>query len=377
MKTIEELKQILIETPDFNLLTTEEQSDWYSVKVFNKLHKDIKYLLLTNYIHDVLLQEELTRTGLYQWILVHHGEVKLPRDVDDYNDYDIIQINMSAQDLHLIGEVRNAIGENSKTKIVLNNDYTTEAWGLSFDFMPTVFREMQYADMMFGTEYYQTTAMSEISGRRCYVIPHPCDVKRLKSLTPLPKKDNISVIWRRYDQNSYIPSLMVRNQGLTTQLIGYDKTIDKKPFMTTTLYDYVLKGTNFMDFCDQMRESKIILDPFTFHSYSRATVDTAAMGIPVVGSNRTHSVNVCYPLTKIDPWDVKGARDLITRLQNDDEFYNEVVKIAKEKSEFYNHQNSKERYFKALYETVCGEKDDNEKIKKKNTRTDKVVNGDL
>jgi len=344
----------------------------YCQNIFGKPAKDIKYLLVTNYIHEILLKEELTRTGLYMWINVFKGEVKMPRDVEDYNKYDIIQINMSAQDLHLIGEVRKAIGENSKTKIVLNNDYTTEAWGMSFDFPPTVSREMQFADMMFGTEYFQTTAMSEISGRKCYVIPHPCDVKRLKSLTPRPKKDVISVLWRRYDQNSYIPSLMVRNQGLHTQLIGYDDKIDKKPFLTTTLYDYVVKGTNFMDFCDIMRESKIILDPFTFHSYSRATVDTAAMGIPVVGSNRTQSVNMCYPLTKIDPWDVKGARDLINKLQDDTEFYDTVVKIAKEKSEFYNYINSKHRYLKALYESVCGEKDDNKTDKKEDTREDKV-----
>ena len=372
MKELWELKKIKENSKEFQKLPQEEQIEWYSVKTFNKKTEDVKYILLTNYIHEILLQECCVRTGLYQWQNVFKGEVKMPRDVEDYNKYDIIQINMSAQDLHLIGEVRKAIGENSKTKIVLNNDYTTEAWGMSFDFPPTVSREMQFADMMFGTEYFQTTAMSEISGRKRYVIPHPCDVKRLKSLTPRPKKDVISVLWRRYDQNSYIPSLMVRNQGLHTQLIGYDDKIDKKPFLTTTLYDYVVKGTNFMDFCDIMRESKIILDPFTFHSYSRATVDTAAMGIPVVGSNRTQSVNVCYPLTKIDPWDVKGARDLINKLQDDTEFYNTVVKIAKEKSEFYNHINSKHRYLKALYESVCGEKDDNKTDKKEDTREDKV-----
>ena len=328
-----------------------ERMDEICQKIFDKPLKDVKYLLVTNYIHQQLLEEELARTGLYQWINVFKGEVKYPRDVVDYNDYDIVQVNMSAQDLHLVNTIKSQLRPDGKTKLVVNNDYTTEMWGLSFEYPPTVERELTGADVLFGTEYYQVTALTEISGRKCYVIPHPADVRRLKSLAPLPKKDIISTLWRRYDNFSYIPSLAVRNQGLTTQLIGFDKSKDPKVYLTTTLYDHVFAGTNYFDFCDQMRESKIVYDPFTYHSYSRATVDTAALGVAVVGSNRTQSMNVCYPHTTVDPYDVKGTRELLRRLIEDEEFYNLVVETAKEKVEFYNHENSRERYLNALLES--------------------------
>lgn len=352
MKTNEELRSIKEGSQEFNSLSIEEQSEWYSLQIFNKSSKDIKYLLTTCYVHDQLLQENLARTGLYQWVNVFRGDVKYPRDVVNYNDYDLIQVNMSTQDIHLVGDIRDVIGKDSKTKLVLNNDYTTEMWGNAFDWPSTITREIRNADMLFGTEYFQASALSELSGRTVHVIPHPADVKRMKSLAPLKKKNIISTIWRRYDNFYYIPHLVTRNHGLTTQLIGYDKNMDRKTFVATTLYDTVLAATNVFQFMDQMRTSLIVYDPFTFHSYSRSTVDTAALGVAVVGSNRTQSMQICYPHTCVDPYDVIRGRELIDKLIHDKDFYDLVVKTALENVEFYNHVNSRHRYLKALYESI-------------------------
>jgi len=344
----------------------EDRIDKLSKEIFNKPAKDIKYVLVTNYIHEALLKEELARTGLYQWQNVFNGYVRFPRDIKDYNDYDIVQVNLSAQDVPLIGDIRDAIGKNSKTKLIVNNDYTTEVWGTSFRGPTTLAREIRPADMIFGTEYYQVTALSELTGRKCYIIPHPCDVKRLKLLEPVKQKNYLTTIWRRYDNFTYIPHLVVRNHNLITQLIGYDKKVDRSTWLTTTLFDYVLQGTNCFDFWKQMRESKIIYDPFTFHSYNRSIVECAAFGIPVVGSNRTQSINICYPFTKVDPFDVLSARKLIDKLLTDKEFYKKVVEYAKNASEYYNHLNSQEKYLMALKESLVEKEAKNEKDKGKN-----------
>ena len=334
----------------------ESKINELSENIFNKKAKDIKYLYVTNYIHRQLLEEEITRTGLYQWLNVFNGEIHYPREVLDYEKYDIVQVNMSTQDIHLVGNIHEQLGKNSQTKLVVNNDYTTELWGRSFDFPSTIKREISGADMLFGTEYFMTSAVSELAGRKCYVIPHPADIKRLKSLPTKPVKNLITSIWRRYDNFSYVPYLVVRNQGLTTQLIGYDKSIDPKVFLTTALYDYVLQGTNYFEFCNQLRESKVVYDPFTLHSYSRAGVDCAALGVPVVGSNRNQSINNCYPFTSIDPYDVTNGRKLIRKILDDEQFRQKVVDTAREKSEFYNHINSRERYLTALDESLNSKK---------------------
>ena len=53
--------------------TQEERIEDLSQEIFGKPSKDIKYLLVTNYIHKQLLEEELARTGLYQWLNVFRG----------------------------------------------------------------------------------------------------------------------------------------------------------------------------------------------------------------------------------------------------------------------------------------------------------------
>lgn len=346
-----ENSEIEYNSDEYQDMSQDERLNWLSHKLFNKNYDKITYVLVTHYIHQQLLDEDKTRTGLYQWQNVFDGVVKYPREIKRYDDYDIVQVNMSTQDVPLVSIVRNALGKDSKTKLVLNNDYTTEMWGLSFPHPEVLYNSVaELPDMVFGTEYYQTTALSLLTKRKCFVIPHPADVKRLKSLPKIPTKDAISTIWRRYDNFSYIPSLAVRDLGYKTRLLGYDKNVDKNTWLTTSLFDEVYGGTNFFDFCDLMRESKVVYDPFTFHSYNRAIVDCAAMGVPVVGSNRTQSINVCYPYTKVDPFDVSSAKKLIEKLCVDDDFRKKVVDYAREHVEVYNHKNSMEKYLMALYE---------------------------
>jgi len=335
---------------------TEEKIEELCQSIFGKSTKDIKYLYVTNYIHKQLMDEELARTGLYQWQNVFNGEVKYPRDVSDYSKYDIVHVNMSTQDIPLIKDIEESLTDEQRkhTKIIVNNDYTTESWGNSFLSPNSLAREIRDVDMIFGTEYYQTTALTELTGRTCYVIPHPADIRRLKSLPQIPKKELITTIWRRYDNFTYIPSLVVRNHGLTTQLIGFDK--DNKTWLTTTLFDYVYAGTNTFDFSDQLRESRIVYDPFTYHSFNRSIVDCAAMGVAVVGSNRTQSINICYPFTKVDPYDVKSARILIDKLLTDKEFYDKVINYALTASESYSNMNSKLVFLESLYESLNTDK---------------------
>jgi len=114
------------------------------------MDKDNKWLMLTHHIHKALLEnEDCLRTGLYSWIPVFDGNVKHFKETSkqEIRDADIIHINMSGQDIHLVGEVRDILGNDSKTKIVVNNDYTVELWQSSFDYPPTLRRELQYADM--------------------------------------------------------------------------------------------------------------------------------------------------------------------------------------------------------------------------------------
>ena len=110
------------------MTTKQEHIDMLSNKLFGKNATDIKYLMVTDFVHKSLLEENLNRTGLYNWIQTWNGKISKPGDVVDYNEYDIVHVNMSKQDRHLPASIRKRLKPESKTVIVCNNDYTSELW---------------------------------------------------------------------------------------------------------------------------------------------------------------------------------------------------------------------------------------------------------
>jgi len=329
-----------------------EEADKLSQKLFKKPFEQLKFGLFTNYVHENLITaENLLRTGLYSWLPAFNGEVRQFQEMnsDEYEKYDIIQVNMSAQDMHIPQKVRDKIGKDSKTKIICNNDYTLELWASSFDYPDGWKHSYDAADMIFGTEPYQVGALETLLKRKVYLITHPCFVKRLKTLRPKSVTNFLSVVAHRYDNNVIPPSIVVADIPDTkTRLIGYDQSADKKKYVTSCCYNYIVPGTNYMDFTEQLQESLVVIDLFTLTSQSRTGWDCAAMGVPMVGSDRNYSARICYPYTICDPYDVKKAKELTIKLIKDVEFKKKVTDYAKNAVEIVSYESSVKRYLEKL-----------------------------
>lgn len=332
-----------------------EEIEKLSQELFNKSANAIKYLMITNYVHTALIENEsCLRTGLYSWLPTFDGNVKNFADItpEEIRQQDIVQVNLAGQDVHLLGEIRKILDESNpnKTKIVANNDYTVELWANSFEFLPTLRREIDFADVIFGTEPNQVGSMEVLLKRKVHLIVHPCFTKRLKTLKVKRKFDVISNVSHRYDNYNIIPSLAIKDLGCKTRLIGYDPKTDRKNFVTSTCYNIVLEGASYPDFCKQLQESKIVMDLFTLTSQSRVGWDCAALGVPLVGSDRCYSHQVCYPHTMVPPFDIRAARNMVKKLLNDEEFRNMVIEYAKKAVDYVSYENSKLKYLKALKE---------------------------
>jgi diadenosine tetraphosphate (Ap4A) HIT family hydrolase len=60
-------------------------------------------------------------------------------------------------------------------------------------------------------------------------------------------------------------------------------------------------------------------------------MDAAALGIPMICSERSETAKVLYPHTLVNPYDVGEIRELTERLLNDIVFYHNVVSTALER----------------------------------------------
>ena len=200
-------------------------------------------------------------------------------------------------------------------------------------------------DKVFGTEPIQVSQM--IDG--AYLIPHPTNTKELKLFKP-SKSNHLAVVYNPYDKNLYHTTLMTQRLKdefkLRAKLLNYIRP-NKLEGYYRNYYDSMVGLIPFKEWIMEICTSKFGYMPHLFHSYNRAGVEFASIGIPVVGSDRSYSLQICYPDLICNPLDFKKTRELFSKLKNEN-FSEEISKKAKENAEYFNYENSKKRFMEMI-----------------------------
>lgn len=301
------------------------------------------------------LEEQPGRSGMYNWIFLHQGEINIWEQIKDrLDEYDQIQINMSPADLILIPEIRRKIDSSgAKTKLILNNDYVCEYWG-KWNIDPFRYDEIQrMGDMVFGTEENQVSNM--IDGTFC--IPHPTNTEGLKHLGSAVKgkKDHIAFIYHWWaPDNMYIPARMLRKlkekYGLKLKMYGFmargDSQMEK---YRNYLFDEIVELESFPDFAQAIQGAALIFDPNPMHTYGRNGVEAACFRIPVVGSNRVFSYNLLFKPLTVDPYNFREVEKAFDKVLNPDNtvWLKELLDKAYIDVEYFNYENSRKRWEEA------------------------------
>jgi len=180
-----------------------------------------------------------------------------------------------------------------------------------------------------------------ICKRKVHTIVHPCFVKRLKTLRPKQKLDVISVVSHRYDNYHIVPSLAVNDLGYKTRLIGYDKNADTKRWVTSTCYNEVLDAENYMTFCEQLMESKIVVN----NDYTVELWQSSFDYPPTLRRELQYA-----DMTAVSPYNIKEMREMIKKVLNDEKFRQKVIDYAQNAVEYVSYESSKKKYLGALKE---------------------------
>ncbi len=294
--------------------------------------------------------------GMYNWINVFKGSVspyKLCKD--DLDKYDAIQINMSPVDFPMILEVARKL-RNSSTMLVLNNDYVAEHWG-ALGINPTQYDEIQrMGDMVFGTEPYQTSCM--IPG--AYTLSHPHRTDILKhyrlDISAEDRKGKVGALYHWWEGKMLLQSILFKRldeQGhkLDTNLYSFTPDGCESSHWTKVLFDNIHRGVDYTTFIKELMTLQLFVENCSYHTYGRTTVDTAALGVPTIGTNRVFSMRKCFPNMCYDPTDMKSALEIANKVLKGGEWLEEQMAIAKDKCDYFNYDNSRERFMKAYDES--------------------------
>jgi len=294
------------------------------------------------------------RTGLYQWLEVFDGDIKNISSLmkEDYEKYDVVHLNLSGGDYCQVQKIREMI-KDSSTKFVVSNDYGAHEFQTVFPHPDILVREIAGCDAYFATEPYSQNFFEQLLGKEVHLIPHPANIEWLKKLkSPHERQKCIGIVYHYDGNQTFAPYIatkdIVAEKGYRTAMLGYQLKMDKQYAATRTLFHDVQKHSNFFDFCQMMLQCEVIYEPYCVPSYGRATVDSAALGVPTVGSYTVDSMRRCFPKTCNNPFNLKEINKTIRKLLDNNAFYYEVQDLAQKQSEHYNHKNSKERYMTML-----------------------------
>jgi len=299
------------------------------------------------------LQEIPRRGGYYNWIHLFKGSIKPFKYVENFEDYDVVSVNMSPMDQHLIKRVRDKIPKSSSTLLVLNNDYVTECWS-NWSQHPYNYIDLQdKGDCVFGTEKHQTSCMKE----GAYTIPHPHWIEGYKKYKPDYDNDDMDVAalyhwWhpKTYHMSLIFDKLKKKFPKLYTKLYAFQPGTSKDSWLRTE-FDEIKPMMQYPDFINDVTKNRFMFDNCPYHTYGRASVDNAAFGLPSVGTNRVDSMRRCFPFTTHDPYDAKGIVESMTKLIEDKEFTQKVNDFARDACEYYNYKNSEDRYMEMIEST--------------------------
>lgn len=296
-----------------------------------------------------IFQEYPMRSGFYNWAKVMKADM-MPYEKLEPEDYDVVHVNMAPTNWWFILELQRKL-KNSSTKLILNNDHVSEHW-YKWNWDINLYEQIQEGgDVVFGTEPYQTSQMID----RAVCMPHPSAIKEMKIFSNKFKKgseDRFGMFFHHYDQTLVQSALLSRtlkkDTGMKSCLYNHVPRQTSNPeSIYEAHFDKLYKQFEFPQFCMNLMRNKFMVELAQYHTYGRATVETAACKIPTIGSDRVDSMQRNFPFTCTDPLNHRKIREFAKHLEINN-FRKKVTEHAYYACEYYNYKNCKERMRKLI-----------------------------
>ena len=296
--------------------------------------------------------ERRFKTGVTNWLRMFHGQVLRLQDVDP-GAFDVVHIQLAGDSIDFPMLLRERIGEDSATKVMVNVDYPLERWHCSFGVSPDmVIRQLQMADVVFSQTRRTAAFLSGVLGRPVPYVPHPVEVdKLLRWAVPIEQRGkNDVVINTHYDGQHHFPHWIVKDRGLTTHLVGFMG--DSGPYSRDNVHKYYTY-VHERQGCQQLiqtvyRQAYVAFDHYTHNVQGRTTVEFAGLGIPCLGWDCVDAQVQCFPDLTFPVGDLAAHQKAFERLMEDAAFYEDVSRKAQDASEFYGFGPSKARFLKMI-----------------------------
>lgn len=313
----------------------------------------LKYCL----IDSAITADNSIPTGIRQWSAAFSGEILQPNVIGIsaiLNEFDIIHIKLSPINYHIIESVRNSLGLNSTTKIMLSLEYASEDCSNIFENTDALRSCCEKADLIFATSYLSVKFLEKSTSKKVYELYNPADFSKIKRLSIFNK--TITVL-RNPSKNTTLNNFTIRLLFLLLKifnpkhLLKYKIKIISRPENWSAEFHHTISKSEFI-FC-----------PDEKNNHGEDLLHAGAVGCKIFGTNNTDVIRRCFSLAGSESW-INLKNTLLWFLSSMDatQFF---LEHASEKMEYYNLYNSKKRLLNILkHEKLVGD------VENKFTQTD-------
>ena len=198
------------------------------------------------------------------------------------------------------------------------------------------FNTIQEADFMFVHNTSDKRYYEGLTGKECKILPSLMIEDSLKDLPQVERKDIIIggnfcswyggfdsyIIAQEADSLIYIPSMGRKIEGEEQM-----PNLNHLPYM------------NWVEWIKTLNNFKYGVHLMRTHAAGTFALNCAYLGIPCIGYEGLDTQEICHPYLTVKLGDLATAKEKLTLLKTDKEFYNKCSKVAKENYNQYYHEN--------------------------------------
>jgi len=295
--------------------------------------------------------EPLSLTGLWLTAKAFNkygkkGEIRMVIDRSELEEFDIVAVNLTGGNLPLPQVLREELGTDSDTKLVVNIDFQVDNWDSIWTYPILVAKALEAADLVFHVEPVGAAFLEHALKRRVYVLPHPVDLEGLDRIKKTERDPTIVTVYHRHSGGITTPYFAQKGLPLYRILLGYIG--GKVP--ASAMYDLALGYMPFRDAMEIMSKAKFGYHVHHGYTVGRAICEFAALCVPCICSNTCEACRRLFPSLSTAPFDIKRQHDLIEKLIEDDDKYVESFMYAYKEVDYYSLENCYKRMCRAVEE---------------------------
>lgn len=314
-------------------------------------------------------------SGNYNWCEIFKGTYLPLSDIskDILEQFDVLHMNVHKGNIHGLKQIRECLGYNSKTKLVVNLDYSLDLICLdsTIAHSPSLIKDLDLADGIFAVEPMQRQFLEFILNRPVALMIHPIPVEYIREWVTGGKKYLPSKQRQLHNGKPIVYctlhrwSSQTKEQDFFVPYFAFKPSFDysgKKlpplecnPVLTGVMPEHVSAaqamwgkvykhGIFPINFHQMLALGSAVYNYYPMRSMDRISLECAAVGTPCVSSNLSATGNILFPELTVEHQDVKGVYELLKRLLEDKAFWSKCTWFASVQVEQFGYAASKQRW---------------------------------